>query len=193
VLGFDRMKAVSYVDYLVVEERMEGKSVNTKVSYMKSMFNQMLAREVIRDNPFVRLKKRKEIKSFQNLAYTDEEIKLLKEKILEKDPQLWTFIQFNFYCYLRPAELSSLTREHVNVRTCKIFIPATISKNGIEGYVDIPGTFMEYLKSINFFEGRRGYLFTNSAGNKLCKNDMSQRHRAIRDELGMDTRHTLYA
>ena len=193
VLSFDRLKAMAYVDYLVVDKQMAGKSVNTKVSFMKSMFNQMLEREIIMGNPFVRIKKRKEIKTYQNLAYTDDEIAQLKKKILEKDPELWTFIQFIFYCYLRPAELCSLTVEHVNLRTGKVFVPANISKNGIEGYVDIPAPFMDYLRSIKFLEGKRGYLFKSKTGNKNSKNAMSRRHMVLRENLGLDPRHTLYA
>jgi len=193
VKSFDRLRAMLYVDHLVIDEQLAGKSVNSKVSYMKSLFNELLDREIIKENPFVKIKKHKEVRTYQNLAYTDEDIVRVKKTILEKYPDLWTFIQFIYYCYLRPSEIRSLGMEHVNLRTRKIFVPGYISKNGIDAYVDMPGKFLDYLNGIQFFENKHGLLFTNKTGNKIGKNTMTARHKTIIDALGMDNRHTLYS
>jgi integrase len=193
VKSFDRLHAMLYVDQLVIQEKLSGKSVNSKVSYMKSLFSELLQREIVMGNPFAKIKKQKEVKSYQNLAYTDEEVIKIKKVILEKDPQLWTFVQFIYYCYLRPSEIRSLEVKHVNLKTGKIFVPGHISKNGIDAYVDIPAKFLDYLNSINFFKDKAGLLFTNKAGNMLGKNTMTGKHKIIIDALAMDNRHTLYS
>ena len=193
VKSFDRLRAMLWVDHLVVEQQLAGKSINSKVSYMKSLFNELLQREIIKENPFAKIKKHKEVKTYQNLAYTDKEVTQVKKAVLEKYPDLWTFIQFIYYCYLRPSEIRSLTMEHVKIKSGKIFVPGNISKNGIDAWVDIPAVFLEYLGSINFFENKHGLLFTNVTGNKIGKNTMTSRHKTIIDALGMDNRHTLYS
>ena len=193
VKSFDRLRAMLWVDHLVINQKLAGKSVNSKVSYMKSLFNELLQREIIQSNPFAKIKKHKEVTTYQNLAYTDQEVAEVKKAILDKEPELWTFVQFIYYCYLRPSEIRSLAMEHINPQAGKIFVPGHISKNGIDAYVDIPSKFLDYLNSVHFFENKKGLLFTNKSGNKIGKNTMTARHKTIIDALGMDNRHTLYS
>lgn len=193
VKSFDRLRAMLWVDHLVINQKLAGKSVNSKVSYMKSLFNELLQREIIQSNPFAKIKKHKEVTTYQNLAYTDQEVAEVKKAILDKEPELWTFVQFIYYCYLRPSEIRSLAMEHINPQAGKIFVPGHISKNGIDAYVDIPAKFLDYLSSVHFFENKKGLLFTNKSGNKIGKNTMTARHKTIIDALGMDNRHTLYS
>jgi integrase len=191
--SFDRLRAMLYVDHLVIDDHLTGKSVNSKVAYMKSLFNELLEREMIDKNPFVRLKKHKEVITYRNLAYTDDEVMMLKELIRERDPEMWTFIQFIYYCYLRPTEIRSLTMDLINLRTRKIYIPGNVSKNGKEAYVDISSQFLDYLNGIRFFEDKKGLLFKNKSGNHLGKNTITARHKRVIDKLGLDSRHTLYS
>lgn len=193
VKSFDRLRAMLWVDHLVINQKLAGKSVNSKVSYMKSLFNELLQREIIQSNPFAKIKKHKEVTTYQNLAYTDQEVAEVKKAILDKEPELWTFVQFIYYCYLRPSEIRSLAMEHINPQAGKIFVPGHISKNGIDAYVDIPSKFLDYLNSVHLFENKKGLLFTNKSGNKIGKNTMTARHKTIIDALGMDNRHTLYS
>jgi integrase len=193
VKSFDRLHAMLYIDHLIIDHKLSGKSINSKVAYMKSLFNELVEREIIDKNPFVKIKKHKEVKSYQNLAYTDEEITLIKNAILIKYPELWTFIQFIYYCYLRPSEIRSLTTDHIHLRRKKIFIPGYISKNGMDAYIDIPAIFLDYLDEIDFFKNKSGLLFTNKSGNGLGKNTMTRQHKEIIDALGLDSRHTLYS
>jgi site-specific recombinase XerD len=190
---FDRLHAMNFVDHLIIDEKLAGKSINGKISYLKSLFNELKEREIVSENPFVKIKKRKEVKTYQNLAYNDAEIQKLKEKIEEQDIELWTFIQFIYYCYLRPIEIRALKMDHVNLKTHKIFVPATISKNGKEAYLDIPSPFMNFLEKIDFFKDKKGYLFTNKTGLPVSKNVMTSRHKDFIDNLEMDNRHTLYS
>lgn len=192
--SFDRLDALGFIDSLVLSEKLNGKSINSKVSYLKSLFNELKERELVAENPFMKLRKQKEIKSYQNLAYTNAEIEILKKSILNKDPQLWTFIQFIYYCYLRPNEIRLLKFEQLDLKSGKIFIPATISKNGKESFVDIPEPFKKYLISVGFNKKNNGFLFTTGSTDRLLsKNKMSERHRKILDTLKIDNRHTLYS
>jgi site-specific recombinase XerD len=189
----DRMHAISFVDHLIVDEQLSGKTINGKISYLKSLFNELIEREIIKENPFVKIKKRKEVKTYQNLAYTDAEITKLKEAIEKKDIELWTFVLFIYYCYLRPIEIRALTMENVNLKTHKIFVPANISKNGKEAYIDIPSPFMNFLENTNFFKDKKGLLFKNRNGKAVGKNVMTYRHKTYIDNLTMDNVHTLYS
>jgi integrase len=192
--SFDRYNALAYIDSLIIAEKHGGKTINSKVSYLKSLFNELKERGLISENPFVKIKKQKETKSLQNLAYTEKDIEVLRIAIETQDPELWSFVQFIYYCYLRPNEIRMLRYENLNLATGKIFIPATISKNGKESYVDMPEPFIKYLMSKGFKGSGQAYIFTTrNTDRPLSKNKMSERHKRIIDKQGFDSRHTLYS
>ena len=191
---FDRYHAQSYVDYLIIERELTGKSINNNVAFMKSLFNGLKEREVIVNSPMEKLKKQKEIKTFQNLAYTKQEINNLKNLIKEEDPKLWVFIQLIFYCFLRPGEIRFLKKENINLSSGKIFIPAIISKNAKNDHVDIPEPLKpvleEYLKTIPDKE----YIFPGTRqGMPMGECYMRLVHKNFLDRLNFDNRHTLYS
>ncbi|MFA6923581.1 MAG: tyrosine-type recombinase/integrase [Bacteroidales bacterium] len=192
---FDRFKAQMYVDYLLSEKKFSGKTVNVKNSCLKSLFNNLIERDVIKENPFVKLKKQKEVKSLQNIAYTTKEIEKIKKEILKTDKELWLFIQFIYYCFMRPNEIRLLKIENIDLKKRKIFIPAAISKNCKEGYLDIPAPLFDSLKISKILKGKNNYyLFCGKTQEiPVSKNVMSRRHRIIIDELGFGSNYTLYS
>lgn len=97
---------------------------------MKSLFQVLVDREIILNNPFKNFKKHKEYGSRKNLAFNEDQISEIKKNIEEKDPELWLFIQFIYYCFLRPNEIRQLEHRYIHPVEKQIFIPSNISKNG---------------------------------------------------------------
>ena len=191
---FDRFHARMYVDYLLVEKGVTGRTVNNYIAYLRCLFNGLKERELISSSPFDRLKKQKEVNTYQNLAYTPQEINKLKKLIKEEEPILYVFIQFIFYCFIRPGEIRQLKKENIDLTTYKIFVPANISKNGKNDYVDIPEPFRpvldEYLKTIP----DKGYIFPGKKNNKpVGECYMRLLHNKFLKCLNYDSRHTLYS
>jgi len=52
IAHFDKLKAVYFDDYLLVECQYAAKTVNGQISYLKSLFQILVDREVILNNPF---------------------------------------------------------------------------------------------------------------------------------------------
>lgn len=136
-----------------------AKTVNGHIAYMKSLFQVLVDREIILNNPFKNFKKHKESESRKNLAFNEDQISEIKKNIEEKDPELWLFIQFIYYCFLRPNEIRQLEHRYNHLEDKKIFIPSNISKNGKEGYVSIPDTFYNLLLESEYFNREQRYIF----------------------------------
>ena len=59
IVYFDRLRAVYFNDYLLVECGYNPRTVNGRVAYMKSLFQVLVEREFIGENPFKNIPKHK--------------------------------------------------------------------------------------------------------------------------------------
>ncbi len=194
VAYFDKLRAIYFDDYLLVHCNYSARTINGDISYIKSFFQVLVDREIITNNPFQKLKKHKEASSRRNLALSKNQIKKIKEEIEEKDRQLWLFVQFIYYCYLRPNEVRQLTFQHIHLEKRQIFIPGHISKNGMDGYVTIPEVFARELKKSGIFKTDNEYIFQSKNGIKpVSKNVMGYRYRQLVKKLKLSRDYTLYS
>jgi|WetSurMetagenome_2_1015567.scaffolds.fasta_scaffold07430_5 integrase len=194
IAHFDRLKAVYFDDYLLVECKYAAKTVNGIISYIKSLFQILVDRELILNNPFKNLKKHKEGDSRKNLAYNEAQIKKIKKLISENDKQLWLFIEFIYYCFLRPNEVRQLKYNYIKLDEKKIFVPNFVSKNGKDGFITIPETFCNELINLKFKDNENKYVFQGeNDSTPISKNMMGLRFRNLIKELKLDKDHTLYS
>ena len=194
IAHFDKLKAVYFDDYLLVECQYAAKTVNGQISYLKSLFQILVDREVILNNPFKNLSKHKEADSRKNIAYNEAQVSKIKKIISENDEQLWLFIQFIYYCFLWPNEVRQLKFNYIKLDEKKIFIPKHISKNGKDGFVTIPETFYNELKKLSFFNKEGEYVFQSQNEIKpISKNMMGERFRNLIKALNLGKDYTLYS
>jgi integrase len=116
----------------------------------------------------------------------------LGSTIQEEHPDLWLYIQFMFYTFIRPKELRGLKAGDVLLDAREIRVPDTISKNGKTQYVAIPDIFLKELEFVREMSPG-SLLFTGRNGKPLGKNTMYQRHLVFLKRLEFGTEYTLYS
>lgn len=116
----------------------------------------------------------------------------LGEAIKEGHPQLWLYVQFMFYTFIRPKELRKLKAGDVLLDAGEIRIPCDISKNDKTQYVAIPDEFLEELEFVREMPPGK-LLFPGKDGNELGKNTMRRRHKKFLIDLEFGTEYTLYS
>ena len=122
----------------------------------------------------MKLNKHKESRSRRNRAFSKEQIETIKKIVEKKNPQLWLFIQFIYFCFLRPNEIRQLEHRYFDMGERTILVPGSISKNGKDGYVSIPDGFYEQLKQSDYFKTG------NKANTKRAIRSVSSRYSAIK-------------
>src|SRR5690606_27800969 len=80
----DKSFAFEFLDYLRVVQKLKGQTINAIISQCKGLFAVLVEREIIEENIFRVIRKQKEIKSFQNIAYSNEQIQALKKYLSAK-------------------------------------------------------------------------------------------------------------
>jgi integrase len=116
----------------------------------------------------------------------------LGEAIQDEHPQLWLYVQFMFYTFIRPKELRGLKAGDVLLDAGEIRVPDTISKSGKTQYVAIPDVFLEGLKFVRTMPPGK-LIFPGRNGNQLGKNTMYKRHKKFMGELEFGPDYTLYS
>jgi integrase len=194
VVYFDRLRAVYFDDYLLVECGYAAKTVNGHIAYLKSLFQVMVERGIILNNPLRNIRKHKEAQSLKNMAFSKEQMTRIKKIVEMKDPDLWLFIQFIYYCYLRPNEVRQLKHIYLNMDKNQIFIPAHISKNGKDGYVTIPESFRSVLAVSKELNSPFEYIFPGrDKSGPVSKNVMGLRFHELVKDLNLGKDYTLYS
>jgi integrase len=126
--------------------------------------------------------------------FQQHQIKRLSAEISNRDPQLWHFVEFLYYCFIRPRELCRLKVGNVILENNQIYVPGDVSKNKKSEYVTIPKAFrdkLEYLKHLPPDQ----WLFPSpkKEGEHLGFDKMYRRHQKILKELNFGQGYVLYS
>lgn len=127
--------------------------------------------------------------------YTNAQAKELMKEIAE-DEQLYMFVSFVYYCFIRPGELRQLKVSDVIIDEKRIRVPALVSKNRKTQYVTIPNHFFKQVEAFVADRAQKDWLFMSERyqNKPVGHNTMYNKHRAILDKLEYDnTQYCLYS
>lgn len=123
------------------------------------------------------------------------QINRLKTAILEADPELWLYIQFIYYCALRPnGEVRRLKADDIMLEAGQIRVRGEIAKNKKTQYVKIPAAFLQELQFVRRLDPD-AWLFPSrqDISKPIGYNTMTTRHRKFLRELGFGPEYKLYS
>lgn len=126
--------------------------------------------------------------------FQPHQIGRLKKAIQEKDPELWLFVQFIYYCFIRPGELRWLRVGDIMLDEGQIIVRAEISKNKRSQYVAIPDAFKPVLEPLKQYPANH-YVFPSprDISKPVGINSMYRRHYVILKEQGFNKDYKLYS
>lgn len=145
-------------------------------------------------NPFQEIKIRK-IKAKSLLPFHPDQVSELKRHITERDPQLWDACLFEYYLFMRPAEIRLLKVENILFHSMQLAVGSEITKDDDELVKVIP---MPMRPVIEKFRGLplSWYLFGKGGkpGEKMLSRDaLSKRHKKFMLELNYPSRFAFYS
>lgn len=156
---FTYQNAVEFLDYLKTEKKLTNKSHNNYRRAMNTVFIWFHTREYIIFNPWKRTAKLNEEQP-AIIAFTEEELQIIKERLPEYHPRLWMVAQLIFYCFLRPQEIVRLRFSDINIKTGKIQISGAQSKNRNSQVLVMPAAFVDQV-NLQSWEGQPDqYIFS---------------------------------
>ena len=137
LVEFNLQDAWEFSDFLD-QKRLARKTYSNIIGNLRGMWAYLIERQIIEENPFLKIPKRKGGRS-QHIPYQPWQVREFKRICLnvEQDEQLWLFVNFIYYCFLRPgAEARNLQIRHILKKT--ILVPGDLAKNNETEHVRIP-------------------------------------------------------
>jgi len=133
---FSEISANRWLDWLIIYKQMANRRRNNLKATASTMFNFYLKRKLVAANPFSQVYKLPTV-ARKHQPFAEHDIKAFKEHCSEHDPQLWLFVNFIYYCFIRPGvELRCLRVSDISEKT--ILIRAENSKNKRAQHIRIP-------------------------------------------------------
>jgi integrase len=149
---FEYFHAQQYMDHLSTKQKIQGRTWNNHLAFIKIFFNYLVEREIIDKNPFKQIKKQAQAKSVRNYAFTKSEYEKLCNHLKLKNRWLYCFNMFIYYGALRQKEISMLKIKDIDFSNRNIFINGEVSKNKKAESVVITANFLEIINSMNLHE-----------------------------------------
>lgn len=143
--------AHKFIDHIKEHKSLTNRTINNYVTIIKTLFFELLDRELIASNPFSKFSKLKVEEQIRR-EFNDHERRIVAGYIMENDKFLFIAILLEFYCFLRPADIRLMKFGHINLKRQTILTPSGTSKNKKTQYVTIPDGLQEFLIKMGEFE-----------------------------------------
>lgn len=184
---FSPKMAGEYMDYWILEKEVSNVTYNNKLTIIRILFKTLLVREYISENPFQRIaRKKKAPKKRRN--FTAEERNIVAAHIKANDFWMYYALLFQYYCFIRPAEMRRLRFRNLDLHKGIIQLTEDISKNRDADTVTIPGFLMTDFRHPQFIDYPINYYIFGAGmrphpRHPCSKNMMNERHRKFLREL----------
>jgi site-specific recombinase XerD len=163
LVEFNLQDAWEFSDFLD-QKGLAKKTYSNMIGTLRGMWAYLIERQIIEENPFLKIQKRKGGRT-QHIPYQPWQIREFKRICLsvEQDRQLWLFINFIYYCFLRPgAEARNLQIKHIMKKT--IMVPGELAKNNETEHVRIPKGLEEMIQEYKLRSYPPGYYIFSLSG-----------------------------
>jgi integrase len=161
VVNFNRNKAVKFMDYIYNEKNVSTRTYNGYLGYTKSLFNWMVQKDYIAENPFKSFKKKREEQKKREII-PDAVLQKIIQYLEIHDKRFLAFLMIEYYALLRPKEIFRTKIEDIDIDRQVIYISGEAAKNRRERLSTIPDSLIKYIKALQLEQyDIKDYVFSD--------------------------------
>lgn len=199
--NFTPTHARQYLDWLLSEKRYCGKTYNGHLTCMRTFFNAMIEREIVKESPFAGIKMVRADRG-KNTTYSPEDETKLIKVMQTDDPHFYLATRIVRYCFLRRSELVKLQVKHIKWESKTIIIPSENAKSRVQDSVTIPKTLEKILEKSGILSlDPDTFMFGNHGSKKFAPgmdrmkrvDNFSDKQRAVNRANNIRTECTFYS
>lgn len=191
---FTTPMAIQYLDHVQTENNLTNRTRNNKLTYLRTLGNDLKTRGYSKTNFWDGIKKEKS-KEPQNYPFREWEKQKLWPKMKNEDPQLFYASMFIYYLFLRPSEIHTLKIRQIQWDQEQVMIPNS-HKSGRAKYPTISTAFMEILEEMGLKDlNPEWYVFgyyREPGPEPLNDKSLTRRFHKMRNELGLANHFSFY-
>lgn len=178
---FSRVEARDFLSWVDENKQVTNTTWNNYKSEMRSLFGDIKKEGHIEINPFGQIKDRKEERKIR-VAFKMNDRKVILEHLKRHDEQLFIACMIQYYCAVRPVELTRIRMEIFDFDLSVIRVHETDRKKGDYHISTIPKKLNDYIK-VRYGKMPKDYfVFTSDREpgvNQIAKDTLSKRHKAL--------------
>lgn len=151
--------AMELMDDIDAREGISPRTYNNYLLFFRLLFNWMIDREYISDNPFERIKRKpKKLTKKKRRILSDHELNTLFDFLGRSNPNYLCMALLCYCCFLRPKEIVSLRCYDIDLTKQVVHIRGEIAKNDNDSFRTIPDVLVPILRGLDLSSGSN-YLF----------------------------------
>lgn len=158
VIRFSRREAMAFLDYVRLKRRVGERAYNNYLVGLKSLFNELRARDLVQANPFGQVAKLRPSKKLRR-NFTQEERRTVAAWIAGHHAGLFRAVLLSYYCFIRPNELRQMQIGCIDLAGKVIRLPGEITKTNKPRTVTLPDAIIPYFREIVGAHPAGWYLF----------------------------------
>jgi len=184
--------------YLIDTRKLSGVSVKYYAMLLTTVFDYFKKCNLIHLNPVYDIPECNRINDQTPRPIMRLDIEIFKKE-LQKDPELWLAVMFEYYCALRPGhEIREMKIKDIDFTAGTVRVDRARAKNRVERIVTMPRQLLEQLR--NFYRlheyNRELYVFGRGGmpgTQHIGKNKLNYKFNKIRKRLNMPREYKFYS
>lgn len=204
ITDIKRIHIKTILERIKKNRKWSDKSYNKNLGYLKAIIGELLQWDILEYNPVHGIKTIKIGEVIANIPATDEQVILIKEKLLSDFPSFYIYVISIFHTGIRPEELLKLKINMIDLPKNQIILPAEITKTQIERIVPVNNYLKDYFEKMNIYDYDQDYYLFGSKrehsnrglkkdldfipGPTMLNRDCASKlwRKLIKDDLGID-------
>ncbi len=166
VVSFDKSKAIQYMEHCWDSRKIGTVRYNNILAVCRVIFNWMIEKQYIKDNPFAILKKKKTGSKTRVMDIEPADRKKIKEYLSKKNRPYFGIMMFAFHSLLRPKEISYIKIGDIDLKKQVVIVRGSVAKNHHTRYAPIPDVMIDLIKELIkevYVPRKNWYLFSDSS------------------------------
>ena len=197
LVTLDNKLICTFFNYIINDRKLSRISVQKYTQNLTALFEYIKMNKLIILNPVFDTPTCNRINDQAPRPIQRADIDIFKVEI-QKDPELWLAVQFEFYCGMRPGhEIIEMKIKEIDFTAGTVRVTRRRAKTRIERLVTIPRQFLEYIRNLGLQQCNKEFYVFGPEGvpgpDHIGKNKLRYKFAAIRKKLNMPYEYKFYS
>ena len=196
ITAVENLDFVAFLDWVYIERGVSPRTHNNYRTWCRSFCKWMLHQHIIATDPMTDIPPLKEPQKMRQ-PIPSSVLRLVKAHLENRDRYFLLAVMMEYYCFIRPDELSNIKIGDIETKAHGIYINAEISKNGKAEMVGLNRTIVALMRELHVLRSPKGwYLFSyrcRPGATKLDSRMFRDRWARMRKRLGLPKEYQFYS
>ncbi|MDT8394241.1 MAG: site-specific integrase [Bacteroidales bacterium] len=147
-VSFDQQMAVIYMETTWATREIGAVRYNNILAVCRVIFNWMVEKEYIKQNPFDKIKKKKTGSKTRVMDIDKADREKIRDYLQKQNRPYYAIMMFAFHSLLRPKEISYIKIGDIDLEKQVVVVRGSVAKNHNTRYAPIPDVMVDLVREL---------------------------------------------